>query len=204
MTITLHHGDIPSDIFKGCDSIAIDTEAMGLNPHRDRLCVAQLSSGDGTAHLVKFSPGEYDAPNLAALLQDESVDKLFHFARFDIAILKEYLGVDTTPVYCTRTASKLVRTYTDRHSLKELCKQYLSVDMSKQQQCSDWGAAELTQDQMKYAASDVLYLHKLKENLDEALIREGRMELAQKCFDFLMTRADLDLEGWPGMDIFEH
>lgn len=203
MTITLHHGDIPSDIDWG-DSVAIDTEAMGLNPHRDRLCVAQLSSGDGTAHLVKFAPGEYDAPNLAALLQDESIAKLFHFARFDIAILKEYIGVDTTPVYCTRTASKLVRTYTDRHSLKELCKQYLKVDLSKQQQCSDWGADELSEDQMAYAASDVLYLHKLKEHLDEALIREGRMELAERCFDFLMTRADLDLEGWPEIDIFAH
>lgn len=204
MSITLHQGDIPAGLFDGCESVAIDTEAMGLNPHRDRLCVAQLSSGDGTAHLVQFAPGEYDAPNLAALLEDEDVLKIFHFARFDVGIMKEYIGVDTNSVYCTRTASKLVRTYTDRHSLKELCKLYLGVDLSKQQQSSDWGAAELTPEQMEYAASDVLYLHKLKDCLDDMLIREGRMELAEECFDFIMTRAALDLEGWANIDIFEH
>ncbi len=203
MSITLHHGDIPGDLDLG-KTVAIDTEAMGLKNYRDRLCLVQLSSGDGNAHLVQFARGEYKAPNLKKLIADPSVMKLFHFARFDIAILKCYLDVDCTPLYCTRTASKLIRTYTDRHGLRELCRHLIGVDLNKQQQTSDWGAAELSKDQMKYAASDVLYLHQLKEKLDMMLEREGRTDLAQKCFDFLMTRANLDLEGWNNIDIFEH
>lgn len=203
MSIKLYQGDIPADLDLG-KSVAIDTEAMGLKNYRDRLCVVQLSSGDGNAHLVQFAPGEYDAPNLKKLIADQSVLKLFHFARFDVAIIKYYLGLDCTPLYCTRTASKLIRTYTDRHGLRELCRQLLGVELNKQQQTSDWGAQTLTMEQQEYAANDVLYLHQLKEKLDVMLEREGRTELAQRCFDFLMTRAELDIQGWDNIDIFEH
>ena len=203
MTITLHHGDLPENIEFG-DSIAVDTEAMGLNNHRDRLCVVQLSGGDGDAHLVKFEKGRYDAPNLKALLENTKITKIFHYARFDVAIIREYLGVECTPLYCTKIASTLVRTYTDRHSLKELCKEILNIDLSKQQQSSDWGADELTPEQQAYAANDVLYLHALRERLDTMLVREDRLDLARKCFDFVPVRATLDLAGWPETDIFAH
>lgn len=203
MTITLHHGDIPSDLDLG-NVIAVDTEAMGLNNHRDRLCLVQLSSGDGNAHLVKIAQGEYDAPNLKKLLSDTKTEKLFHFARFDIAILKHYLGIECTPLYCTRTVSKLVRTYTDRHGLRDLCREVLGVEISKQQQSSDWGADELTEAQQQYAANDVLYLHALKEKLDKRLEREGRTHIAKACFEFLPTQAELDLLGWDDVDIFAH
>jgi ribonuclease D len=203
LTITLHRGDLPAGLDFG-SSVAIDSETMGLNPHRDRLCVIQLSSGDGTAHLVQFPLGQYEAPNLKALLTDPKVLKLFHFGRFDIAVFKQYLGVVTGPVYCTKIASKLVRTFTDRHGLKDICKELLNVELSKQQQSSDWGADELSEEQLKYAASDVLYLHQLREKLDVMIAREGRTAIAQACFDFLPTRATLDLEGWPELDIFAH
>jgi len=203
MTIYLHHNDLPDDVDLGA-SIAIDSETMGLNPHRDRLCVVQLSAGDGDAHLVKFDGKSYEAPNLVRQLGDPARLKLFHFGRFDIAVLQKYLGVTCAPVYCTKIASRLVRTYTDRHGLKNLCQELIGVDLSKQQQSSDWGAAELTPAQQEYAASDVLYLHRLKEALDEMLAREGRTEIAQKCFDFLPARADLDLIGWDETDIFAH
>ena len=203
MAIELYHGDLPADLDLG-GMVAIDTETMGLDPNRDRLCLAQLSSGDGNAHLVKFAPDSYDAPNLARLLADPGVVKLFHFGRFDIAVLSRYLGVTARPVYCTKIASKLVRTYTDRHGLKDLCRELIGVDISKEQQSSDWGADELTQQQRAYAASDVLHLHALKERLDEMLAREGRTALAQACFDFLPDRAELDLAGWPELDIFAH
>lgn len=202
MSITLHQGDLPSDLDLG-NSIAIDTETLGLRPHRDRLCLVQLSSGDGTAHLVQFSRDTYDSPNLQALVANPDIQKLFHFARFDVAILKQYLGVDCPNIYCTKIASKLARTYTDRHGLKHLCRELLGVELSKQQQSSDWGAAELTNEQMNYAASDVYYLHRLKAHLDGMLVREGRDMFAQACFDFMATRATLDLQGWEG-DIFEH
>ena len=204
MAIHLHHGDLPDNLDLG-DCVAIDTETMGLDPNRDRLCLVQLSAGDGDAHLVKFAPGAFDAPNLVRLAADPAVLKLFHFGRFDIAMLERYLGVRSAPVYCTKIASRLVRTYTDRHGLKDLCRELISVDLSKEQQSSDWGAAELSEQQMAYAASDVLYLHRLKARLDEMLAREaGRRELAQACFDFLPTRAALDLAGWPEIDIFAH
>jgi ribonuclease D len=203
LTVTLHRGDLPAGLDFG-SAVAIDSETMGLNPYRDRLCVVQLSSGDGTSHLVQFPLGQYEAPNLKALLTDPDVTKLFHFGRFDIAVMQRYLGVVTAPVYCTKIASRLVRTFTDRHGLKDLCKELLGVELSKQQQSSDWGAAELTDEQLKYAASDVLYLHQLRAKLDEMLAREGRTELAQACFDFLPARALLDLEGWPEIDIFAH
>ncbi|SCA55449.1 3'-5' exonuclease [Candidatus Terasakiella magnetica] len=203
MTIEVHYGDLPANIDFG-KSVAIDSETMGLNPHRDRLCVVQLSSGDGTAHLVHFNEPVYDAPNLKKLLADQNVEKLFHYARFDVAVIEKYLGITCTPVYCTKIASKLVRTYTDKHGLKALCQELLGIDLSKQQQSSDWGSKELTPEQVKYAASDVLYLHQLQETLDDMLVREGRREMAQACFDFLPTRARLDLEGWPEMDIFSH
>ncbi len=203
MAVTLHKGDLPKDISFGT-SVAVDTETMGLNPARDRLCLVQLSVGDGNAHLVQFSGSDYDAPNLRNLLRDPSVLKLFHFARFDIASIKAYLDVDCTPVYCTKIASRLVRTFTDRHSLKELCRDLVGIELSKQQQSSDWGAGTLSQDQLNYAASDVLYLHKIKDRLDAMLEREGRTELAQSIFDFLPTRSQLDLEGWPDVDIFAH
>jgi ribonuclease D len=199
----LHIGDLPSGVGFGA-SVAIDTETMGLNPHRDRLCLVQLSAGDGHCHLVQFRPGQYAAPNLKALLGDANVLKIFHFARFDVAVLRHYLGVDTAPIYCTKIASKLVRTFTDRHGLKDLVKELVGVDLSKQQQTSDWGASELTPEQLAYAASDVLHLHALKRRLDEMLAREGRAELAQACFRFLPARARLDLDGWPEVDIFAH
>jgi len=204
MTVTLYEGDLPDGLDLG-SCVAIDSETMGLNPHRDRLCVVQLSSGDGNAHLVQFKEGDgYQAPNLKKLLADPSVEKLFHFARFDVAILQKYLGVTCRPIYCTKIASKLVRTYTDRHGLKALCSELLDVDLSKQQQSSDWGKSTLTQAQLQYAASDVLYLHQLRAILDGMLEREGRKDMAQACFDFLPTRAQLDLSGWPDVDVFSH
>jgi ribonuclease D len=184
--------------------VAIDTETLGLNPLRDRLCLAQLSAGDGICHAVQFAPGEYEAPNLKRLLADPAVLKIFHFARFDVAMFRQYLGVTTTPVYCTKIASRLVRTYTDRHGLKDLVKELLGVELSKEQQSSDWGAPHLTEKQLSYAASDVAYLHKLKQALDTMLAREGRTALAQACFDFLPVRTDLDLKGWSDTDIFAH
>jgi len=203
MAIKLHHGDIPDGLSLG-DSVAVDTETLGLNPHRDRLCLVQLSAGNGDAHLVQFEPGAYAAPNLKRLLGDPRVAKLFHFARFDVAVLHRFLGIACAPVYCTKIASKLTRTYTDRHGLKDLCKELLGKDLDKQQQSSDWGARELTQEQLAYAASDVLHLHALKAKLDAMLAREGREALAQACFDFLPTRAVLDLAGWADSDIFAH
>ena len=203
MTIHHHRGDLPSDVtFK--DSIAVDTETMGLNPHRDRLCVVQVSAGDGNAHVVQLDRNSYDCPNLITAMSDPALTKIFHFARFDVAVMQKYLGIRTMPIYCTKIASKLVRTYTDRHGLKDLCKELLSVDVSKQQQSSDWGAKDLTDAQLNYAASDVLHLHNLKAKLDVMLAREGRTELAAAAFEFLPTRALLDLEGWPEEDIFAH
>jgi ribonuclease D len=203
MTVTLHVGDIPDGLDFGA-SVAIDTETMGLHPHRDRLCLVQLSSGDGTAHIVQFKRGQYDAPNLCKLLTDPDVTILFHFGRFDIAVLYRYLGVLCSPVYCTKIASKLIRTYTDRHGLKDLCRELLGVSISKEQQSSDWGADTLSDAQLSYAASDVLHLHALRERLDEMLAREERTALAASCFGFLPTRARLDLAGWPEIDIFQH
>ncbi|OSQ53302.1 ribonuclease D [Marivita geojedonensis] len=195
--------DLPDDLDLGPE-VAIDCETMGLHPHRDRLCVVQLSGGDGTAHLVQIEKGQTSAPNLERLLTDPNVLKLFHFGRFDIAALENAFGVVTAPVYCTKIASRLVRTYTDRHGLKVLLQELLGVDISKQQQSSDWGAEALSSAQIEYAASDVLYLHKLRDALQAMLEREGRAELAQACFDFLPTRAHLDLAGWPDTDIFAH
>ncbi len=204
MNIHLHQGDLPDGLDLG-NSVAIDTETMGLNPHRDRLCLVQLSAGDGTCHLVRIPPSASPtAPNLMRLLADRAVIKLFHFARFDIAALKHALGVTTQPIYCTKTASRLVRTFTDRHGLKDLCKELLGIELKKEQQSSDWGAAELSQEQLRYAAADVLHLHALKETLDAMLAREGRTALAQACFDFLPVRAELDLAGWAEIDIFAH
>ncbi len=203
MANKLYRGDLPADLSFG-PVVAIDTETMGLNPHRDRLCLVQLSGGDGNAHLVQIPKGPAKAPRLAALLADPKVLKLFHFGRFDIAVLEHALGVRCEPVYCTKIAAKLVRTFTDRWGLKDLCKELLGVDLSKQQQTSDWGADTLTDEQLNYAASDVLYLHGLKVKLDALLEREGRTELAQAAFRFLPTRARLDLAGWPEIDIFEH
>lgn len=184
--------------------MAIDCETMGLNPHRDRLCVVQLSNGDGDAHIIQVRPGQTEAPNLCALLKNPQVTKLFHFGRFDIAAMLNTFGIVTTPVYCTKIASRLIRTYTDRHGLKNLLQEMLGVDVSKQQQSSDWGADNLTDAQLDYAASDVLYLHRLRDELNKRLLREGRMEIAQACFDFLPMRAQLDLSGWPETDIFAH
>jgi ribonuclease D len=203
VTIELHQGDLPAGIDFGA-AVAVDTETMGLRPDRDRLCLIQLSAGDGTAHLVQFGKDAYDAPRLRALLTDPGTTKLFHFARFDVAVLKHYLDVECTPLYCTKIASKLCRTFTDRHGLKDLCRDLIGVELSKQQQSSDWGAAELSREQIGYAASDVLHLHALKARLDIMLAREGRTDLAQACFDFLPARADLDLAGWPDVDIFSH
>ena len=205
MAIYFHEEDLPSDQLFAPGPIAVDTEAMGLHPGRDRLCLVQLSDGGGDEHLVRFSPGsDYRAPKLKALLGDPGRLKLYHFARFDVAIMQYYLGVMAAPLYCTRTASRLIRTYTDRHGLKELVKELLGQDLNKQQQTSDWGAPEISEAQRDYAASDVRYLHALKEKLDERLAREGRRELAQGCFDFLPHRALLDLAGWPEQDIFAH
>ena len=200
--VELYKGDLPKGRLTG-RIVAIDTETMGLDPHRDRLCLVQLSEGDGSAVLVQFA-GDYAAPELKRLLADDSVLKLFHFGRFDMAVLKHFLGVMPRPVYCTKVASKLARTFTDRHGLKDLCKELLGIELSKQQQSSDWGAAELTPDQLAYAASDVLYLHALRERLDAMLRREGREELARACFEFLPTRAELDLRGWSEIDPFAH
>ncbi len=199
----LHQRDLPDDLDLG-SSVAIDCETMGLNPHRDRLCLVQLSSGDGDAHLVQIQKGQTSAPNLERLLRDRSVLKMFHFGRFDIAAMHNAFGALAEPVYCTKIASKLVRTYTDRHGLKNLLDELLGIDISKLQQMSDWGAETLTEAQLAYAASDVLYLHQLKEKLDERLAREGRTDLAQAAYDFLPTRALLDLAGWPETDIFAH
>jgi len=205
MAVYLHEEDLPADVRFADGPIAVDTEAMGLNPGRDRLCVVQLSDGKGDEHLVRFRKGsDYSAPNLKALLTDPERLKLYHFARFDLGIMQAYLGIVAAPVYCTRTASRLVRTYTDRHGLKDLIKELLNIDVSKQQQTSDWGADELTDAQRDYAASDVRYLHALKEKLDERLDREDRTELARACFEFLPARALLDIAGWPEQDIFAH
>src|ERR1700733_15236943 len=203
MKIHLHKGDLPAGLDLG-NLVAVDTETLGLNPNRDRLCLAQLSAGNDVCHAVQFAAENYTAPNLKKLLTNPGVTKLFHFARFDIAMFKRYLGVECKPVYCTKIASKLVRTYTDRHGLKDLVRELLNVDLSKEQQSSDWGAAELSEKQLAYAANDVAYLHQLKTALDAMLAREGRTRLAQACFDFLPTRAELDLEGWEETDIFAH
>lgn len=204
MSVFFHEEDLPEGVLAD-GPVAIDTETMGLNPLRDRLCVVQISDGNGDEHLVRFSPGStYDAPVLKAILADPDRLKLFHFGRFDIAVMLHSFGVETAPVYCTKIASRLIRTYTDRHGLKELVRELLGQDVSKQQQSSDWGAPQLTDAQKDYAASDVRFLHAMKAVLDQRLIREGRMELAQKCFDFLPTRAALDLAGWPETDIFAH
>ena len=203
MTNHVYKGDLPDNLDLG-PVVAIDCETMGLNPKRDRLCVVQLSTGDGNAHLVQISKGQTLAPNLCRMLKDPNVLKLFHFGRFDIAAMFEAFGALTAPVYCTKIASRLIRTYTDRHGLKNLLQELLAVDISKQQQSSDWGAKRLSKAQVEYAASDVLYLHQLRESLNQMLTREGRMEVAQSCFDFLPTRAQLDLAGWPDTDIFAH
>ncbi|MBT8409686.1 MAG: ribonuclease D [Alphaproteobacteria bacterium] len=199
----LYQSDLPDGLDLG-PVVAIDCETMGLNPHRDRLCLVQMSGGDGNAHLVQIAKGQTEAPNLARMLNDPDVLKLFHFGRFDIAAMYHAFGALAAPVYCTKIASKLVRTYTDRHGLKNLLEELIGVDVSKLQQMSDWGAETLTEAQLAYAASDVLYLHRLKESLDARLAREGRAELAQSCFDFLPTRAQLDLVGYPEVDIFAH
>ena len=199
----LYKNDLPDGLDLG-PVVAIDCETMGLNPHRDRLCVVQMSGGDGDAHLVQIAQGQSAAPNLAAMLENPDVLKLFHFGRFDIAAMYNAFGALAAPVYCTKIASKLIRTYTDRHGLKNLLQELLNVDVSKQQQSSDWGADELTEAQLDYAASDVLYLHQLRDALDERLEREGRAGLARSCFDFLPARAKLDLAGWPEIDIFAH
>ncbi|SHI62301.1 ribonuclease D [Palleronia salina] len=203
MANTLYQNDLPDGLDLG-PVVAIDCETMGLNPHRDRLCVVQLSGGDGNAHLVQVAPGQDSAPNLERLLRDPDVLKLFHFGRFDIAAMYHAFGALAAPVYCTKIASKLTRTYTDRHGLKQLLQELADVDISKMQQQSDWGAETLSDAQLAYAASDVLYLHTLRDRLDERLAREGRTELAQACFSFLPSRALLDLEGWPEIDIFSH
>jgi ribonuclease D len=203
MTIRLHRGDLP-DLSRYKDSVAIDTETMGLNPHRDRLCVVQMSNGDGSADVIQIPKDHSDAPNLKALLANPDVIKIFHFARFDLAALYNAFGVMPQPVYCTKIASRLTRTYTDRHGLKDLAREVLNIDLSKQQQSSDWGASSLSEAQLAYAASDVLHLHGLRERLDAMLAREGRSELARACFDFLPTRARLDLGGWEAEDIFAH
>lgn len=202
MSVVLHKNDLPDDLDLG-KVVAIDTETMGLNSNRDRLCLVQISSGDGVAHLVQMLDKSYDAPNLKKLIADPEVKKLFHFARFDVGIMKKSLGVDCPNVYCTKIASRFARTYTDKHSLRHLCRELIGIDLNKQYQSSDWGAEELSTEQMNYAASDVYYLHKLKVKLDAMLVRENRMELAQSCFDFLGTRTELDLRGW-FYDIFEH
>jgi ribonuclease D len=199
----LYQGDLPDGLDLGA-VVAIDCETMGLNPHRDRVCVVQLSGGDGNAHLVQVAVGQTNAPNLCRLLTNPEVLKLFHFGRFDIAAMYNAFGALTAPVYCTKIASKLIRTYTDRHGLKNLLQELLDVDVSKQQQSSDWGSPQLTAAQLDYAASDVLYLHRLREALNKRLEREGRMEMAQSCFEFLPMRAQLDLAGWPETDIFAH
>lgn len=203
MSISVHRGDLPAGLAFG-EAIAVDTETMGLNLARDRLCVVQLSAGDGTAHLVQLAPEIGAAPNLYALLADPGRLKLFHYARFDLAVIRRHLGVLCRPVYCTKVASKLARTYTDRHGLKELCRELLGIELDKTEQSSDWGTAELSEAQRRYAAKDVLHLHALRTRLDAMLAREGRQALAQACFDFLPSRAELDLAGWADQDIFAH
>lgn len=203
MTITLHQGDLPADLSFG-PSVAVDTETLGLNLTRDRLCLVQLSAGDGNAHLVQLDRDGYDCPNLKRLMADTSVTKIFHYARFDIGMIARHLGILTEPVFCTKIASRLTRTYTDRHGLKDICRELLSVDLSKQQQSSDWGAAELSDAQLEYAASDVLYLHALKERFEALLQRENRTHLADACFRFVPARALLDIAGWSEEDIFAH
>jgi ribonuclease D len=203
MTIYLHEGDLPKDVFAP-GPIAVDSETMGLHPHRDRLCLLQLADGLGDEHLVRFSQGQYDAPVLKSVLADPSRIKLYHFARFDLAVIHQYLGIIAGPVFCTKIASKLIRTYTDRHGLKDVLRETIGVDISKAQQSSDWGADELTDAQKEYAASDVRYLHRAHAVLAQRLAREGRTEMAQACFDFLPTRAALDLAGWAETDIFAH
>ncbi len=202
-TIRLHAGDLP-DLSAYRDSVAVDTEAMGLKPHRDRLCVVQLSPGDGTVDVVRIAPGQTSAPNLAKLFTDPAVTKIFHYARFDVALLRHALGIEVAPVWCTKIASRLVRTYTDRHGLKDLAREVLGFELSKQQQSSDWGAPELSEAQIEYAASDVLHLHAMRQALEERLRREGRLALAEACFRFLPVRAELDLLGWDDEDIFAH
>ncbi len=203
MTIKLYRGDLPADFVAGT-AVAVDSETLGLKPARDKLCLVQLSTGDGNAHLVQIDRATNKAPNLVAVLADAKITKIFHFARFDVAVLKHYLGVDTTSIYCTKIASRLVRTYTDRHGLKDLVKELLGIELDKQQQSSDWGAHMLSEQQKKYAATDVLYLHELKARLDQMLEREGRMDIAKACFNFLPTRAALDLMGWSEEDVFAH
>ncbi len=203
MAVRIHQGDLPEGLDFG-SSVAVDTETMGLHANRDKLCVVQLSAGDDDAHLVQLDRKTYHAPRLKALMEDANVTKIFHYARFDVGMLKAYLGVDTSPVYCTKIASRLARTYTDRHGLKDLVREMLGIEMSKQQQSSDWGTPVLSDAQKQYAALDVIYLHELKVRLDQMLRREERAELAQACFDFLPTRAGLDLAGWPNEDIFAH
>ncbi len=203
MTIEMHEGDLPPGLDFG-DAAAVDTETMGLNHDRDRLCVVQLSAGGGDAHLVRFRPGASDAPNLVRLLRDPAVTKIFHFARFDVAVLERSLGVRTAPVYCTKIASRIARTYTDRHSLKDLAGELLGVEISKEQQSSDWGAETLSEAQCNYAAQDVLHMHAIRQALDRMLEREGRTELARRCFEFVGHRAALDLGGWRDVDIFAH
>jgi ribonuclease D len=202
MAVYLHEGDLPGDVL-GAGAVAVDTETMGLNPLRDRLCLVQIADGRGDEHLVRFS-GNYDAPNLRRVLADPERLKLYHFARFDLAVIRHYLGVTAAPVYCTKTASRLIRTYTDRHGLKDLVRELLGAEISKAQQSSDWGAPTLSDAQKDYAASDVRYLHRMQPLLDARLAREGRTALAQACFDFLPWRAELDLAGWPEIDIFAH
>ncbi|HEY7979558.1 MAG TPA: hypothetical protein VID67_15315 [Rhizomicrobium sp.] len=203
MKTKLYKNDLPDGLDLG-PIVAIDSETLGLNPIRDRLCLVQLSSGDGIAHMVQFTDGKYDAPNLKKLLNDRAVTKLFHYARFDVAMFRRYLGVITAPIYCTKIASKLVRTYTDKHGLKDIVRELLGTDLSKEQQSSDWGAPELSEKQLAYAANDVAYLHRLKDVLDGMLAREGRTGLAKACFEFLPVRAELDLAGWSDVDIFAH
>ena len=203
MPINLHQHDLPEGLDFGA-AVAVDTEAMGLNPHRDRLCLVQLATGNGDCHLVQFQRRDYSAPNLRRLLADPDVEKLFHFARYDLAVIRQYLGVLCRPVYCTKIASKLARTYTDRHGLKDLCHELLGLELSKQLQSSDWGAAELSEAQLSYAAGDVLHLHALRQRLDGMLAREGRQALARACFAFLPERAELDLAGWANQDIFAY
>ena len=203
MSVHLHEGDLPDGVAFG-ETVAVDTETMGLVPRRDRLCLVQLSAGDGNAHLVRFRQGRYEAPNLRRLLADRTRLKLFHFARFDLAVIEHYLGVSCAPVYCTKIASRLARTYTDRHGLRDLCRELLGLELDKNAQSSDWGAAELSEEQLRYAASDVLHLHALKARLDVMLEREGRRALAEACFAFLPTRARLDLLGFEAVDVFAH
>jgi ribonuclease D len=203
MAVKLYKGDLPSGLDLG-SSVAVDTETLGLVPRRDKLCLVQLSSGDGNAHLVQLDRSRYDAPNLKALFADPAVTKIFHYARFDVAVIRHYLGVDTAPLYCTKIASKLTRTYTDRHGLKDLIKELLGIELNKQQQSSDWGAHMLSDPQKQYAAQDVIYLHELKSRLDQMLAREGREEIARACFAFIPTRAALDLAGWTEDDVFAH